>query len=468
MFHERATGRGPLGEVLLRPARTDEWTIEDATKGTLVLGASGSGKTSGSGAEIARAFLSHGFGGLVLCAKAEERQLWERYARETGRESSLVVVRPGGPYRFNFIDYEYRRTGQTETIIALLAAVAEMARGKAAVATGADFWESSRDVLIRNASELLSLAQKPITLDAICELVASAPESPRDVGDPAWRSSSFCAATIDEAQRLVAQKGPRERHDFEIAARYWLKIYAAMADRTRSGVVATLIAMADQLLHGDAWELLCTDTTLVPEATYRDGAVILLDWPTQRYGKVGRLVQCIFKYCWQRSILARTGSAHTRPNFIYIDEAPNFLLSSDHQFHAECRGAICAPVYLAQNISAFRAVLEDYSNADTLLANFQNRIFHANGDPATNRWASDVIAGRWGIHHNFSVGDSNSGQVSGGGSEGLRDKVLPSAFTTLRQGGARNGGMVEAYMVRNDPPWNATGDIYLRTAFRQR
>ena len=34
---------------------------------------------------LARAFLAHGYGGLVLTVKPDERALWERYARETGR-----------------------------------------------------------------------------------------------------------------------------------------------------------------------------------------------------------------------------------------------------------------------------------------------------------------------------------------------------------------------------------------------
>jgi len=39
-----------------------------------LLGPSGSGKTTGSGQALARAFLENGFGGLVLCAKADERR----------------------------------------------------------------------------------------------------------------------------------------------------------------------------------------------------------------------------------------------------------------------------------------------------------------------------------------------------------------------------------------------------------
>ena len=90
----------------------DTWTIRDACEGVQIFGAIGSGKTSGSGAAIAKAFLNSGFGGLVLCAKPEERQLWQQYARETGREAHLFIFSPDHAWRFNFLDYELRREGR--------------------------------------------------------------------------------------------------------------------------------------------------------------------------------------------------------------------------------------------------------------------------------------------------------------------------------------------------------------------
>src|SRR4051794_32221301 len=89
-----------LDMPLLTFSKTDAWTINDATQGVSIMGATGSGKTSGSGAAVAKAFLHAGFGGLVMCAKPEERRLWEQYARETGRLQSLVVFSPNG-YRYN-------------------------------------------------------------------------------------------------------------------------------------------------------------------------------------------------------------------------------------------------------------------------------------------------------------------------------------------------------------------------------
>jgi hypothetical protein len=85
------------------------FTIADAQTGVAIFGATGSGKTSGPGALLARAYLRAGFGGLVLCAKVEERAQWEAWAKQSGRSDDLVIVDAAGAARFNFLDWEASR-----------------------------------------------------------------------------------------------------------------------------------------------------------------------------------------------------------------------------------------------------------------------------------------------------------------------------------------------------------------------
>src|ERR1041385_5891553 len=108
---ERVQPNDPLASPLLWLSKNDPWTIREACEGTAAFGATGSGKTSGSGAAIAKSFLLAGFGGLVLCAKRDESELWKRYCRETGRSGSLAIFGPQQPSRFNFLNYELNRYG---------------------------------------------------------------------------------------------------------------------------------------------------------------------------------------------------------------------------------------------------------------------------------------------------------------------------------------------------------------------
>src|SRR5215467_6345132 len=73
--------RWPLNLPLVHFSRlrADFWTLADACQGVLIQGENGSGKTSGSGQIFAKKYLENGFGGLVLCFKTDEADLWRSY-----------------------------------------------------------------------------------------------------------------------------------------------------------------------------------------------------------------------------------------------------------------------------------------------------------------------------------------------------------------------------------------------------
>ena len=98
-----------LDAPLLRLSPNDVFSVRDACAGVHIFGGIGSGKTSGSGRMLAGAYLRAGFGGLVTAVKPEEVELWKQYAREHGRERSIVVFDENEG--FNFLTYELGRQG---------------------------------------------------------------------------------------------------------------------------------------------------------------------------------------------------------------------------------------------------------------------------------------------------------------------------------------------------------------------
>lgn len=462
-----------LDNPLLYLSPADPLTIRSLCEGVQVFGGTGSGKTSGSGAALARAFLRAGFGGLVMCAKPEERRLWERYAREAGREQHLVILSPDQPWRFNFLDYERSRPGsgggQTENIVELIIKMLEIAEGKQQMVGGDQFWTRAMKEMLRNAISLLTLAGERLTLDAIARLISEAPQEAAQLDDEAWRDSSFCAAVIARAE--TATHTERDAHDFHMGARYWLQQFPALADRTRTSIVATYTSVADVLLHGIAWELFGTSSNLVPEITFRNGAIIILDLPIQEYFEVGRICQGIVKYMFQRAVLQRNVDQHPRPVFLWADESQNFVSSYDFRFQAVARSARACTVYLTQNISNYYSVLGAHARdeAHAMLGNLQTKIFHANSDHPTNQYAAEIIGQAWTTTHNYSTGnrESSGQQSSAGGSESVQYKVLPSRFTTLRTGGPHNGWEVDALVFQGGRVWQANGDTWLPVVFRQ-
>ena len=88
----------------------DAFRISDALTGACAFGATGSGKTSGPGKCLAYGYLAAQFGGVVLCAKPEERRQWQEWAADTGRQEDLVIIDAAGTWRFNVIEWECSRS----------------------------------------------------------------------------------------------------------------------------------------------------------------------------------------------------------------------------------------------------------------------------------------------------------------------------------------------------------------------
>ena len=114
-----------------RPDVRDVWRLEDAVRGVQIFGGIGSGKTSGSGRELALAYLQNGYGGIVLCGKVDEKDNWLQYAKETNRLDDVIVFEPHGPYTFNPLQYEMNRSkdeggGHTANIVSLFLSLVKM------------------------------------------------------------------------------------------------------------------------------------------------------------------------------------------------------------------------------------------------------------------------------------------------------------------------------------------------------
>lgn len=458
----------------------DPWTIADSFEGTQIFGATGSGKTSGSGATIARAMLREGFGGLVLTAKRDERDLWVKYCQQTGRSESLLIFSAGGPWRFNFLDYELKRSGPggglTENLVNLFVTVLDSGERSSGGGGGSQdpYWERALRQLLRNAIDLLRLAGVGITLPDLAAVIASAPQHPDDVRDSSWQQRSRCFLCLQSAQQRPLT--PRDRGDLAVTMEYWLGEFPAMAERTRSNIVSTFTTLADGFLRGHLRELFCGDTNVVPEVTHH-GAIILIDLPLKEFHDLGKYAQVLWKYLWQRATESRDTSRNPRPVFLWADEAQNFVTSRDKDFQATARSQRAATVYLTQNISGYFAAIggkDARSATDALLGNLQTKIFHANGDPETNEYAERVIGKSWRWKHSTSSTnkpDEKQGQPSSSttasANQSLDAEVLASAFTTLRKGGPASSYHVEGIVFQGGRVWNGTGKTHIRVFFPQ-
>jgi type IV secretory pathway TraG/TraD family ATPase VirD4 len=459
-----------LNIPLLWFGKKDSWTIRDALEGTTVFGATGSGKTSGSGAALAKSFLRAGFGGLVLCAKRDEVELWRRYCRETNRSHSLIIFGPDYPHRFNPLQYELSRpgagAGHTENLVRLFTTIMEVAERQKGQGSNQDFWEMTKNQLLRNCIDLVVISRGRLMLQELYDVLVTAPASLEEVDSDAWRNSSLCWRCIREGE--AKPKNARQAHDFAHASKYWMREFPALSSRTRSIIVTSLTSMMDIFLRGTLRELFCTTTNIVPELTH-EGAIIVLDLPVKEFAEIGQLSQTLIKYVWQRASERRDVVRHPRPAFLWCDEAQFFATATDAEFQSTARSARIATVYLSQNIGAYYAHLGQ-PETHSVMGNLQTKIFHANGDPMTNNWAADLFSKSWQFRGSTSVGTARENTVSKNyaSSDSLDFEVLPGAFTSLSKGGPDSGWCVESITFQGGRIWNETLKNHIRVGFVQR
>ena len=445
------------------------WSVNDAFQGTQVFGSTGSGKSSGSGKAIAREFLLANFGGLVLTAKTDERAEWVKLAKETGREDHLIIFGEGNDKRFNFLRYECDRPKRggtdTESLVNLFCSILEVADRKPSGNGNDSYWMRAAKQLLRNAIDLVIIGAgiEKLELALICKVITSAPTSIIESYSQDWRDNSKCADLLTEAKNRAASLNRQE--DFEVTEDYWLREFAMLAPETRGSIVNMFTTMADCFLRGLLRELFCTGKNFSPEDCF-NGKIIILDLPVKEYHELGIFAQVLFKYVWQRAVERRIppGIGHERaqeeirPVFLWADESQFFVNQYDALFQSTARSSRACTVYLTQNLPGYQSALggANSSAAEAFLGNLQTKIFHANGDPKTNEWASSSIGRvrQVQLQGGISQGEQNRGSShNASGSMQFEFVVQPQEFTELRTGGFENEGLVDAIIFQSGRRW---------------
>lgn len=442
--------------------------IADAQTGIICFGATGSGKTSGPAKHFARSYLAHGFGGVVLCSKKDERPMWEEWAEEAGRwnrqkqQGDLIIIDKSGRWRFNFMQWEASRAGEggglTINIVALLDEIAgaiASGAGKAESGGGDNkFFDDALHHMNTNLVDLPLFAQVPVTLPLMRSIVNTAPQSVREAQSDAWKQGASDCASISRAADTLTEKADEDtRADFEECRAYWTQEYPNLSDRTRSIITLSFSMLVRPFITRPLRKLFSTDTNVTPEDTFK-GKIIIVDLPVQEFFLAGRVANLTWKYCFQRAVLGRvqpTDGSYLRPVFLWADEAQNFVTESDVAYQAVARSAAGCTAYLVQNRESLLRVLHSASAVDSLLGNLQCKCFCQNSSIETNDWAAKLLGERWRDIISMNRGTSTPGApdveatMSSGAtsSQQRRYFVEPARFTTLKRGGPAHQYQVE-------------------------
>ncbi|MFT3793640.1 type IV secretory system conjugative DNA transfer family protein [Flavobacterium sp.] len=449
------------------------WTLRNAVEGVQIFGGIGSGKTSGSGRMLAVKYLSAGFGGLVLTVKPDEKELWEKYCRLAGREQDLMIIEPGCPHYFNFLDYESRGDGMTENIVEVLKTVIRASDEKGGGKGDDPFWENALDMLIFNVIDLCKLAYGKVSVRRMYDIVQSIPK-PDNVSDEQVSAYEHAfeeakknvlkqvdewenGLSVENLQRLTSEREHDEATCEAISDARTLKLvdeffgetYFNLSEKTRSIIDFSFSGFLYRLLRDPVYTLFCSRaSTFTPEVCL-DGKIILINLPVKLHQKIGRDSQIMFKYIWQRAMERRDIKVNERPLFLWADEAQNFLHEHDADYQATARSSRIATVYISQNLPNYHANMggaKSKFKVESFLGTLATKIFHANADVETNRYASELIGDEY--YEETSRSATAAGNFSSSRTRSLKiDRaVRPEAFVRLKTGSPTNNFKVEAFL----------------------
>ena len=479
---------------------TAHFSVRDACQGTMIMGAIGSGKTSGPGAKLLKSMLLKGFGGLYLTVKESDIDLIKRYAAETSRTDDLVIIEPGGKHRFNLMEYESQNTGLdipiTQNIVATLKLCIEGAEIKESGRSNDQFWSSALDSLLMAAVDLCFLAYGKITIPLLNDIVLTAPR------DGVNQKSEKEPNAFDKAYQLVREKmaqkiknwetslGPDElkkvrdsgldqdafyeaipeSKTFRSLANFFGSTYKHLNEKTKSIIDLSFSSFLEKLLRDPIYALFVHYSSTVTPESCLDGTIIVINLPVLRYGAAGRAAQVMTKIIWQNAMGRRNISKNDRPVFLWTDEGQHFIHPKDQEFNLIAREFRVCPVMLTQNIHNLYASMggeRSESLVKSYLGVLGTKIFNANSDRETNVWASDLIGEE--KYMQVTEGSSAGGDVSVSHSEveHLRKKVRPEEFAVLRTGAPKNNHIVEAIMVLTGSTFPG-GAIHKKILFSQK
>lgn len=463
--------------------RKDGLSVRDILGGgVLVLGDSGSGKTSGVLAHLVGGAHALGCSLVHVSVKPTDPEYWTHLAASWGRPVRRVTI---GVDRFNPLAYEQFREdaggGLVEDLTRLI--TLPLRRQGGAGGSGVDgFWRADAERYTRNVATIFVIAGVPLSYRLIYETLQTLPANPEEVSDPAWQRRCPAFAALRQASRK--KLGPAEAADLETAGRFLLVTAPTTPERTRASTVATISSALDPLIRGPIGEALCgTPDTWSPSECFARSPVLVLDAPLQLYGAVGATIQRIWLTAIQRAILRRPMSDASRPAVLVADEFQEFLdPEDDPAFMRTARDRLGCMVLATQCVGNIRAACsggqDPRSAADAILGLPAVKFFGATSDPETLRYAGEVFAKSWQarVSHGMSEREGGTGSSGASGGSGgrnanfsldLHDDVPAIELLRLARGGPECDWYTEAFCSVSGRTWRATGRPSIKVAFNQ-
>jgi hypothetical protein len=434
-----------LDSPFLRLSQRDVLTLRDAFEHFLSLAESGGGKTSGPLYTLLERYMLMGFGGLICTYKSDEISRVIALAKSTGREDSLVIVRPGGFWKTNLLDFELTREGQgagrVDEATSLLMEAITNAAPKGYRESKDSIWEEAVSRLIRFSMLLLRAAGFRIHMDNLTAITDGIPSlHPSGMG-LVWPSDSLVQDCLARAKGQGADVDTVKTCE----TFFTQQLTKPGSSRFVANVLASWQNMSDHFTQaGPVKELLFAEhPTFTPDVS-KYSAIVCLGLPVAEYAMAGKVAQLTYKASFINALLRRQGLEGGRPCFLLIDEYQFLASPLDAKLMQAGRSSWVSACMLTQGIPNLYAAMEPgraHDVVDSMLGNFGCIIGGRTKCRVTSNWLSETINRaliyRWSGGINCSDGYSSgwSAGVGGGSSEGGGSHSSNSNWSSGSNGG---------------------------------
>lgn len=496
-----------LDTVLYKvPGTNNSITWADAVEGTLITGATGSGKSSGAGKHAAKAMIKSGFGMCILCAKKDERKRWLKYIEDVApeRKNDLVIFNKQSGLNFNFLQYEMSRKGEGagDVLNAVEALMSLNEQNKVYLSGGGGgkderFWDLSLRRLISRCISTLRLANEEVSVTNMRKLVSDCfkgdePDhyqklehqaSNKAIDDQkrkqaedeldAWINSNYFLQLLLKISNKDFSDADEE--DVELTMNYWIKEFPKIGEKATSIVVESFMGIVEPFLNRGVLKDQFSNglsPELLPESIYRYNRIVIIDFPIKEFGIAGIYAATIYKTTFQAAMERRDVEAESNPKPIglWIDEYQQFCThKTDSQFQATARSSWVATVYITQNINNIFYVMgndQPEAKAKSLLGNLNLKYFASNDNYDTNLWASNMIGKHIIDFQNLSF--SKNMDISKTKNQQMQYRVTPDHFTVLKTGRKANDYIVQTVVFKSGKTWGRDKQNFALVGFDQR
>ena len=386
-------------------------TFEEAVRSTLVMGGTGSGKTSSIVLPMCHNLIKAGFAGLIIDVKGNLGKQVRRIAKECGREGDIVEFGSSSTAcKTNLLDG--LRDHETASIFDILATsgveedrniawhqkgarmaqdIAFVLRSLSMVNPGCHFSRQFRPTL-KAVSAILNnkVLARNIWNFYVIEL-KKAQAVPRKHG---------CTSYLQEAENFVQEISSQGFHVFKTPAKERTVRGKENNEEQQTWMLQRITGQFKNLntTHGLLDRFSCLDDSAVPinfyDLVYRQKKIVLVHFSPD-CGPAANILARIIKERFYMALFEK-GLSHDAYTFMVNDEFQNTMNMSARNRFSDMELFSVSREFRNINVIATQSVASLYAKGNShavtsLLANCTNKILLQTRDPQTIKWAREAF-----------------------------------------------------------------------------